>query len=371
MDSVERRRSRAVRAGAVVIGGGAPVVVQSMTNTRTADLAATLEQIGLLAAAGCELVRVAVPDAAAAEALFTLVRESPVPLIADIHFDVHLAHRSLEQGVAKVRINPGNIGGEEQLGELCRRAAAAGASLRIGVNSGSLEHRMRRTHGGATAAAMVESALGYVEAAERTGFTALVISLKAADVRTTIRANRLLAGRTAYPLHLGITAAGPLEEGTIKGAVGIGALLSEGIGDTVRVSLTADPREEVRVARRILEALGLRRRSGPELISCPTCGRCEVDLVPLVERVSALLRGYPHPIRVAVMGCAVNGPGEAREADIGISAGRKRGLLFRRGRVIRTVAPELLLEALQDELNRFVPGEWAPPGAGNPWGEEQ
>ncbi|HHW75060.1 MAG TPA: flavodoxin-dependent (E)-4-hydroxy-3-methylbut-2-enyl-diphosphate synthase [Firmicutes bacterium] len=349
-----KRSSLAVNVGGVIIGGGAPVVLQSMTNTQTADLAATLRQIRALASAGCELVRVAVPDSESADALGGLVRESPVPLIADIHFDINLARRSLEQGAAKIRINPGNIGGRAKLEQLCRQAKDCGAALRIGVNAGSLERTLYQKYGGVTAEAMVESALGYLEVVEKTGFEQSVISLKASDVPTTIEAYRLIAGRVSSPLHLGVTAAGPLESGTIKGAIGIGALLSEGIGDTIRVSLTADPLEEVRLARRILEVLHLRPQSGPELISCPTCGRCTVELVPLVKRVDELLSEYPHPIKVAVMGCAVNGPGEAREADIGITAGRKRGMLFRRGRIVRTVPREQLLEALQEELNKFT-----------------
>lgn len=368
-NSISRRRSLAVKVGTLTIGNGAPVVLQSMTATRTTDLAATLNQIEGLAGAGCELVRVAVPDAAAAAVLGELVRSSPVPLVADIHFDVGLAHRALEQGVAKIRINPGNIGGTAPLSELCRRADEAGAALRIGVNAGSLERKLLKKFGGVTAAAMVESALGYLEVVEKTGFNRTVISLKASDVPTTIEAYRLIAGQVSYPLHLGVTAAGPFESGIIKGAIGIGTLLAEGIGDTVRVSLTADPLVEVRAARDILETLHLRPQSGPELISCPTCGRCEVDLLSLVNRVQALLECYPHPIKVAVMGCAVNGPGEAREADIGITAGHEKGLLFRGGRVVRTVPQEQLLEALQEELEQFVPRERTAgetsPGTGN------
>ncbi len=357
MNSFSRRSSSAVKVGSVVLGGGAPVVLQSMTNTRSSDIPATLQQIRELAAAGSELVRVALPDAAAADALGELVRRSPVPLIADIHFDLELAYRALEQGAAKIRINPGNMGGREKLRELCRRASDKGAALRIGVNAGSLERSLLKKYGGVTAAALVESALGYLDVAAQTGFTGTVISLKASDVLTTIEAYRLVAGQVECPLHLGVTAAGPLESGTIKGAVGIGTLLAEGIGDTVRVSLTADPVIEVRVARQILEALHLRNRSGPELISCPTCGRCNIDLVTLVGEVSRLLQDYPHRVKVAVMGCAVNGPGEAREADIGITAGRGRGLIFRKGKVIRTVPQEKILEALQGELRDFAARE--------------
>ncbi len=354
MDSYARRSSIAVKVGDLTMGGGAPIVIQSMTSTRSSDTAATLVQIRRLWEAGCELVRVAVPDSDSAGALGKLVQESPVPLVADIHFDIRLAYMALEQGAAKIRINPGNMGGKGLLGELCRRAGDRGAALRIGVNAGSLERPLLEKYGGVTAAALVESALGYLEVVEKTGFYGTVISLKASDVRTSIEAYRLIAPQVKSPLHLGVTAAGPLESGTVKGAVGIGTLLAEGIGDTLRVSLTADPVHEVRVARQILEALQLRPQSGPEIISCPTCGRCSMDLLPLVEKVSALLQGYPHPVKVAVMGCAVNGPGEAREADIGITAGKKRGILFRRGKVVRTVPKDMLLEALQEELKELA-----------------
>ena len=364
MNSVKRRRSLAVKVGPITIGGGAPVVLQSMTNTRTSDTAATLQQICDLAAAGCELVRVAVPDAGAADALGELVRDSPVPLVADIHFDIDLAYRALERGAAKIRINPGNIGGTAKLDELCRRAADCGAALRIGVNAGSLERPLRQKYGGVTAAALVESALGYLETTAKTGFDQTVISLKASDVPTTIEAYRLIAGQVPHPLHLGVTAAGPLESGLIKGAIGVGTLLAEGLGDTVRISLTADPLAEVRVARHILEILHLRPRREPELSSCPTCGRCEVNLIPLVNRVAKLLHDYPHPVKVAVMGCAVNGPGEAREADIGITAGRKQGLLFRRGEVVRTVPQDQLMEALQEELKQFTAVKQSLSGSG-------
>ncbi len=365
MHTFNRRPALAVKVGGVTIGGGAPVVLQSMTTARTSHFDAARQQIEALADAGGELVRVAVPDRESALALGELVRHSPVPLIADIHYDIGLAHLSLEQGAAKVRINPGNIGGTAALSELCRRAADSGAALRIGVNAGSLERRLLQKHGGATAAALVESALGYLEVVEKTGFSQTVLSLKASDVAVTIEAYRLIAGETASPLHLGVTAAGPLEAGTIKGAVGIGTLLAEGIGDTIRVSLTADPLNEIRIGRQILEVLHLRPRSGPEVISCPTCGRCGIDLLPLVDQVSALLKRYPQPLKVAVMGCAVNGPGEARDADIGITAGKKQGLLFKRGRVVRTVPPEQLLEALQEELAKLFDEEKCPPGSGD------
>jgi (E)-4-hydroxy-3-methylbut-2-enyl-diphosphate synthase len=353
VSAVKRRQSLVVRAGTVEIGGEAPVSIQSMTNTKTDDTAATLAQIRELENAGCELVRVAVPDEAAARNISNLVRQSLIPVIADVHFDARLAHIALEQGAAKVRINPGNIGGKTKLLELARAAAKRNAALRIGVNAGSLEQTCLKKHGFASAEALVESAMEYLRELEKIDFHNVVLSLKASDVPTTIEANRIIAGLVPYPLHLGVTEAGTLETGTVKAAVGIGTLLAEGIGDTIRVSLTADPVEEVRVGRRILQALQI-RKFGPELISCPTCGRCEIDLVQLAGRVSEILKDYPGTFKVAVMGCAVNGPGEAREADIGVTAGRNRGIIFRRGKVVKTVEPEKILEALRLELDNFI-----------------
>lgn len=351
--AIRRRESTAVKVGGVIIGGGAPITVQSMTNTDTADIASTAAQVDRLVETGCELVRVAVPDEAAAAALGPLVQRCPVPLIADIHFDVRLAYLALEQGASKVRINPGNIGGKEKLLELARRAEARGAALRVGVNAGSLERKLHKKYGRANAPALVESALGYLDLLEKAGFYSCVVSLKASDVVTTIEAYRLIAKQVRHPLHLGVTEAGPAVSGTVKGVVGIGTLLAEGIGDTIRVSLTADPVEEVRVGRQILQALGL-RRFGPELISCPTCGRCEIDLIPFVDEVEEMLKSYTRPVKIAVMGCAVNGPGEAREADLGICAGKKHGLIFRRGEVIKTVPRERITEALREELDAFL-----------------
>ena len=348
-----RRETVAVNVGGVTIGGNAPVTVQSMTNTKTSNPSATLKQIQLVAEAGCEIVRVAIPDKAAAEALKIIVENSPIPVVADIHFDVQLAFRALEQGAAKIRINPGNLGGSEKLVKLAAKANEHKAALRIGVNAGSLERRLIDKYGGPFPEALAESAAFFYDILQKMAFHDVVVSIKASDVWTTICANRLFALKTKAPLHLGITEAGPPENGIIKSAVGIGALLAEGIGDTIRVSLTAAPQEEVKAARGILQALGL-RVFGPELISCPTCGRCEVDLVPLAEQVEKLLKGYKIPIRVAVMGCIVNGPGEAREADLGISAGKKRGVLFRGGRVIRTVSQDQLLKALEEELRLFA-----------------
>ncbi len=353
MDKLKRKLTRQINVGGVVIGGNASVAIQSMTNTKTGDSFTTLEQIKRLVECGCELVRVAVPDSAAAAALSKIVQGSSIPVIADIHFDLDLALQAIENGAAKIRINPGNIGSKNRLVTLARKAERYNVPIRIGINSGSLERNLLTKHGGATAAALAESALNSLELFENTDFTDLIFSLKASDVYTTISAYRLFAEKSEYPLHLGVTGAGPLRTGVIKGAVGIGTLLAEGIGDTIRVSLTADPVEEVLVARQIIQALGLKEYS-PELISCPTCGRCEAELLPLVEEVSKMLEAYAAPLKVAVMGCVVNGPGEAREADIGIAAGKKQGLLFSHGKVIRTVALDQLLQALRDAIENEV-----------------
>jgi (E)-4-hydroxy-3-methylbut-2-enyl-diphosphate synthase len=353
MEKIKRRTTYPVRVKNVVIGGAAPVAIQSMTNTSTSDPEATLKQIASLYEAGCELVRVAVPDRQAAEALHVIVEKSPLPVIADIHFDAELAHLAIENGAAKIRINPGNIGGTEKLLKLAEKASAYNVPIRVGVNAGSLDRATSLKYGGATPAALCESALTYLHILEKAGFNNTVVSLKASDVYTTIAANRLLAAQTDAPIHLGVTEAGPPESGIIKGAIGIGSLLSEGIGDTIRVSLTASPVEEIGVARAILQALNL-RLFGPELISCPTCGRCEADLLPLVKNVESLLKGYSFPLRVAVMGCAVNGPGEAREAEVGVSAGKKQGIVFRAGKVIKTVKQDQLLTALKEEIDKYI-----------------
>jgi (E)-4-hydroxy-3-methylbut-2-enyl-diphosphate synthase len=355
MGIIPRRESLAVAVGPVTIGGGHPVVIQSMTTTRTGDFDATLEQIRRLADAGCELVRVAVPDETAARTLARLAAASPVPLVADIHFNPELALLALEAGVAKIRINPGNIGGKERFLALARVARSRGAAMRVGVNAGSLDRKTAQRHGGPTAAALVESARQYLDMLERIDYRQVVVSLKGSDVPTTIKAYRLIAGQVPYPLHLGITEAGPPETGIIKSAVGLGALLAAGIGDTMRVSLTADPVLEVRVAQKILQSLGL-RTFGPELISCPTCGRCEADLVPVAAAVEKMLGRYRKPFKVAVMGCAVNGPGEAREADIGISVGRKKIFLFRRGKIVETLEPDRVLPVLQAHLDKLEAG---------------
>ena len=345
----ERKKTRKVLIGKVAIGGDAPIAIQSMTNTKTANFALTLEQIKDLEAAGCELIRVAIPGFDAVEALKKIVSQSTIPVIADIHFDYRLALASIAGGAAKVRINPGNIGGKERFIEVARNAEAAGIPLRIGVNAGSLEKKLLDLYRQNPAEALVESALSSVDLLEKIGFNRIVVSIKASSAYTTIQANRLFAEQTSYPLHLGVTEAGPLKTGSIKAAIGIGTLLAEGIGDTFRVSLTANPVEEIRVAREILQALGLRIFK-PELISCPTCGRCETDLVNLTKTIETIISDLSLPLRIAVMGCAVNGPGEAREADLGICAGKKQGLVFRKGKVVKTVKLEQLIDAFKAEL---------------------
>jgi (E)-4-hydroxy-3-methylbut-2-enyl-diphosphate synthase len=345
----KRRLTRAVRLGNVVVGGGAPVVVQSMTNTDTRNVASTVAQVKRLEAAGCEVVRVAVPDMEAALALGEIRKQISIPLVADIHFDHRLALEALRQGVDGLRINPGNIGGPAKVREVVDAARQRRVPIRIGVNSGSLEKDILEAHGGVTAQGMVESGLRHVRILEDMGYQEIKISLKAPDVGRTCEAYRLMAEAVDYPLHLGITEAGTLLSGAVKSSVGLGILLNEGIGDTIRVSLTGDPVEEVRVAWGILGALGLRRR-GVELISCPTCGRTQVDLIPVAEEVERRLLHVDVPLQVAVMGCAVNGPGEAREADLGICGGKTHWLLFRKGQVIRKLKPQEAVEVLVKEV---------------------
>jgi (E)-4-hydroxy-3-methylbut-2-enyl-diphosphate synthase len=346
-----RRESRAVHAGGLQIGGGAPVSVQAMTKTDTRDVPSTVSQIIRLAEAGCELVRCAVPDIKAAEALRAIVKESPIPVAADIHFDPGLALVALAAGVAKLRINPGTIGERKRVERVVREAGERKVAIRIGVNAGSLEPEYLKRDGWPSPQGMVDSALSHIRLLEKWDFEGIVVSLKASDVPRTVAAYRLLAERCDYPLHLGITEAGAGERAVIKSATGIGILLAEGIGDTIRVSLTEDPEHEVEVGWSILQSMGLRRR-GPEFISCPTCGRCEVDLTALASEVERRLKDLKVPITIAVMGCAVNGPGEAREADIGFAAGKGQGAIFRRGELIKTVSEEraveeLVLEALK------------------------
>ncbi len=349
-----RKKTRVVRIGGVTIGGGAPVVVQSMTNTDTRDVAATLAQICGLAAAGCELARLAVLDEHAARSFKDIKAESPLPLIADIHFDARLAVAALEAGADALRINPGNIGGAAAVDRVVDAAKAHRAVIRVGVNGGSLEKHLLAKYGGPTPQALVDSALGHVRLLEERGFDDIKISLKSSSVTTSIAAYTLLSEVCDYPLHIGITEAGTLLRGAVKSAVGLGVLLWQGIGDTLRVSLTADPVEEMGVAWEILRSLGLRER-GPEIISCPTCGRTEVDLLRLAAAVEARLAHETAPIKVAVMGCVVNGPGEAREADIGLAGGRGKGIIFRKGQVVRSVDGEAeLLAAFMEELDTLL-----------------
>ncbi len=349
-----RHKTRLLRVGNVPLGGDSPVVVQSMTNTDTRDVAATVAQIERLVAGGCELVRVAVPDERAAEALRAIIDKVNVPLIADIHFDYRLALRAIENGVAALRINPGNIGGEAKLNTVVDAAKAHACVIRIGVNGGSLEKDILRKYGSASAKALVESALAHVRLLEKRHFYETKISIKSSAVRECVTAYRELAAVCDYPLHIGITEAGGLVRGAVKSAVGLGILLWEGIGDTLRVSLTAPPEKELPVAWEILRALDLRRR-GPEIISCPTCGRTEIDLFALAQQVEDRLAHETADIKVAVMGCVVNGPGEAREADLGVAGGRDRGIIFRKGEVVRSVSgQEALLTAFMEELAQLL-----------------
>ena len=343
-----RRRTRKIQVGNLAVGGEAPISVQSMCNTDTRDVAATSAQIEALAQAGCEVVRCAVPDPAAAEALKKICARSVLPIIADIHFDYRLALLSLEAGVDGLRLNPGNIGERWKVEEVVRACAERAVPIRIGVNAGSLEKELLEEYGHPTAEAMVASALAHVRILEELDYREIKVSLKASDVQRTVTAYRLLAEQVDYPLHIGITEAGTTWSGTIKSAVGLGSLLYDGIGDTLRVSLTGDPVEEVRVGWEILKSLELRER-GPVFISCPTCGRCEIDLIEIAEEVERRLHNLPMRLSIAVMGCVVNGPGEAREADLGIAGGKGQGLLFRKGKVVRKVAQSELADALVEE----------------------
>ena len=342
-----------IRVGGVAIGGGAPVVVQSMTLTKTHDVEATTAQIAALASAGCEIVRVAVPKTEDAEALPKLVRLSPVPLIADIHFNASLALKAIDAGVAAVRINPGNIGGPEKVAEVVKSAKAKGLPLRIGANSGSLPAHLQELARKDTAEALVAEALEQVELLEKLDYREFKISVKSSHVPTMIRAYRMLAAKVPYPLHLGVTEAGTPFAGSIKSAVGMGALLVDGIGDTLRVSLTSDPVKEVEVAWEILKALGLRER-GPVMIACPSCGRDNVGVENLAVVVEERLRAYPEAIEVAVMGCAVNGPGEAGDADFGIAGGRDVGFIYAHGRVLKKVPSDVLIDELFREIDTWI-----------------
>jgi (E)-4-hydroxy-3-methylbut-2-enyl-diphosphate synthase len=346
---------RQIHVGGVPIGGGAPVVVQSMTLTKTYDVDATMSQIADLASAGCEIVRVAVPKAEDAEALKKLVYLSPVPLIADIHFNASLALKAIDAGVAAVRINPGNIGGPDKVVSVVEAAKVKGIPMRIGANSGSLPKHLVELAQKDTAEALVEEALEQVRLLESMNYYDFKISVKSSSVPTMIRAYRMLSERVPYPLHLGVTEAGPVSTGSIKSSIGVGALLMDGIGDTIRISLTADPVEEVKVAWEILKALGLRER-GPVMIACPSCGRDNVGVWNLAEAVEDRLKGYPQAFEVAVMGCAVNGPGEAGDADFGIAGGRDTGFIYAHGRVLRKVSSDILVEELFHEIDTWIAG---------------
>ncbi len=344
-----RRNTRRIHIGPVPIGGGAPIVVQSMANTDTRDWRATADQIRRLEEAGCELVRVAVVDEAALEQIPRIKKEIRIPLIADIHFDHRLALGALKQGVDGLRLNPGNIGGRDRVAKVAAAALERQVPIRIGVNSGSVEKELLAQYGRATPEAMVESALKHVRLLEDENFDLIKISLKSSDVLDTIASYRLLSARTDYPLHLGVTEAGTVVDGAVKSALGIGLLLLEGIGDTLRVSLTSDPEEEMPVAYSILRSLKLRHR-GVELIACPTCGRTEIELIALVQQAERCLRKVRTPLKVAIMGCAVNGPGEAREADVGIAGGRGKGILFKKGELVEKISEGDLLKRLLREV---------------------
>ncbi|MFP4055374.1 MAG: flavodoxin-dependent (E)-4-hydroxy-3-methylbut-2-enyl-diphosphate synthase [Candidatus Brocadiia bacterium] len=353
----QRRKCRTVHKGCVPIGGEAPIAVQSMTTTSTADLGATVAQVHELETLGCEIIRVAVPDRAAAAAIAAIRAQIHVPLIADIHFSHRLALAAIEAGADGIRINPGNLRKREYVRQVVLAAKDRGIPIRIGVNSGSVRERRQlevAEDERDLVPLMVETALDACGYFEQLGFQDIVLSLKASSVLATVAAYRSVAERCDYPLHLGVTAAGPPGEGTVKSALALGILLSEGIGDTVRVSLTGPPHREVEVAHEILSALGLRERRSPEIVACPTCGRCEIDIVSLVEEVRQAVRGAPPSLRVAVMGCVVNGPGEAKDADVGVAGGRGTGYLFRRGRVLRKVPAERLAQELAAEIRKLT-----------------
>lgn len=354
---MERMKTREVRIGNVTIGGNHPVAIQSMCNTRTSDVEATAEQIRRLTEAGCEIVRVAIPDMAAAEAIPAIRERIAIPLVGDIHFDYRLALAAIERGIDKIRINPGNIGGADRLEKVVSAAAARNIPIRVGVNSGSLEKELIEKYGGhVTAEGLVESALDKARMIGDMGYHNIVISIKSSDVVMCVRAHELIREQTDYPLHVGITEAGTVWAGNIKSSVGLGIILHEGIGDTIRVSLTGDPMEEVRTAKQILKTLGL-RKGGIEVVSCPTCGRTSIDLIALADQVTALCQSKKYEgltMKVACMGCVVNGPGEAREAELGICGGKGEGLIIRRGEVLRKVPEDRLLEEFQKELDRYL-----------------
>ncbi len=348
-----RDETKVIKIGDRVIGGGNPILIQSMTNTKTEDIESTVSQILRLEEAGCELVRSTVPTMEAAKAFAEIKKRIHIPLIADIHFDYRLAIAAIENGADKIRINPGNIGDKEKVKAVVDAAKERNIPIRVGVNSGSLEKDLLEKYGGVTAGGIVESALDKVHQIEDLGYDNIVISIKSSDVMMCVNAHELIAGKTVYPIHVGITEAGTVTTGNIKSAIGLGLILSKGIGDTVRVSLTGDPAEEIRSARTILRTLGL-RKGGIELVSCPTCGRTQIDLIGLAEKAEKLASGYDLDIKLAVMGCVVNGPGEAKEADIGIAGGKGVGLLIKKGEIIKTLPEDELLPALKEELDSLA-----------------
>ncbi|MBS5315854.1 MAG: flavodoxin-dependent (E)-4-hydroxy-3-methylbut-2-enyl-diphosphate synthase [Clostridiales bacterium] len=348
-----RNETKIINIGGVQIGGGNPIAIQSMTNTKTHDVEATVNQILKLEEAGCEIVRVAVPDEQAARAISDITKRIHIPLVADIHFDYRLALMAIENGVQKLRINPGNIGNSERVQKVVEKAKAYHIPIRIGVNSGSVEKVLLEQYGGVCAAAMVESAKKHIDLLEGMDFTDIVVSLKASTIPLAIEAYTLFAKKYAYPLHVGITEAGTLYRGTVKSSAGLGAILSRGIGDTIRVSLSDDPVQEIECARAVLQSLEL-RQFGVEIISCPTCGRTNVDLIGLAKQVEERTKHITKPLKIAVMGCAVNGPGEAKEADIGVAGGRGEGLIFKKGEIVRKVKENELLEVFMQELNQIL-----------------
>ena len=347
-----REMTKVIQIGDRKIGGGNPILIQSMTNTRTEDVQATVAQILELEKAGCEIIRCTVPTLEAAKAIAEIKKQIHIPLVADIHFDYKMAIAAMENGADKIRINPGNIGGQDRVKAVVDVARERNIPIRVGVNSGSLEKNLVEKYGGVTAEGIVESALDKVRMIEELGYDNLVISIKSSDVLMCVKAHELLAGKTVYPLHVGITEAGTVTSGNIKSSIGLGLILHQGIGDTIRVSLTGNPVEEIKSARLILRTLGL-RKGGIEVVSCPTCGRTQIDLIGLASKVEKLVEDYPLDIKVAVMGCVVNGPGEAKEADLGIAGGIGEGLLIRKGEIIRKVPEEQLLHALKEELDNW------------------
>lgn len=349
---MQKKQTKKIKIGNIFIGGDSPVTIQSMTNTDTRDVEKTIKQIHELENAGCEIIRVAVPDMEAAEAIKKIKKQINIPLVADIHFDYRLALKSMENGVDKLRINPGNIGSEDRIREVVKAAKYYGVPIRIGVNSGSLEADILNKFKRPTSEALVESALKNAEILEKFNFSDIIISVKSSNVRETIESYRLLSKMTNYPLHVGVTEAGTIYGGTVKSSIGIGALIIDGIGDTIRVSLTDDPIEEINLAKEILKACGV-RNFGVEFVSCPTCGRTSIDLIGLAKKIEKELKHIEKPIKVAIMGCVVNGPGEAREADIGIAGGKSEALIFKKGEIIRKVKEEDIIKELLAEIEKM------------------